>query len=199
VNPTLLDETWNVLSSILPTCLTEIQRAVAEVWAGVLRRLKAGPREKAVLLLATSVDLEDATAWIIVFSCKVFVPFFICYNQLIPLQSVSQTLHTCTPSIFTILLNYFLSNPAYPKSTQTLIRRSLTALIHHVGNADQFSILSETILQQVLSIFRQSNYDAERLKRALNVSSILLGVRQGSRLTGRQPYWIGFLLTQLTF
>lgn len=73
MNPRLLDETWDVLCSVLPTCLAEIQRAVAEVWAGVLRRLKAGPREDAVLLLATSVGLEDATAWAIVFSCKVFM------------------------------------------------------------------------------------------------------------------------------
>ena len=48
VNPKLLNETWNVLSSVLPTCLVELQRAVAEVWAGVLRRLKAGPRDNAV-------------------------------------------------------------------------------------------------------------------------------------------------------
>ena len=113
---------------------------------------------------------------------------FIRYNRLIPfVQSVSQTLHTCTPSIFTILLNYFLSNATNLQSTQTLLRRSLTALIHHVGNADQFSILSETILQQVLLIFKQANYDVKQLGRALDVCSILLGVRQGSRLTGPQP------------
>lgn len=71
VNPKLLEETWNTLHSVLPTCLPEIRRAVAEVWAGVLRRLKAGPRDSAILSLATNVGLEDATAWIIVLSCKV--------------------------------------------------------------------------------------------------------------------------------
>jgi U3 small nucleolar RNA-associated protein 20 len=75
VNPKLLDETWNVLCSVLPTCLAEIQRAVAEVWAGVLRRLKTTPRDNAVLLLATTTGLEDATAWTIVFSCKVSLTF----------------------------------------------------------------------------------------------------------------------------
>ena len=73
VNPKLLNETWNVLSSVLPTCLVELQRAVAEVWAGVLRRLKADGMECLVLLLAMTVILDDAAAWIIVLACKVFV------------------------------------------------------------------------------------------------------------------------------
>jgi len=47
----------------------------AEVWAGVLRRLKAGSREKAVLLLAESAasgDLADASARVVIFACKVY-------------------------------------------------------------------------------------------------------------------------------
>ena len=189
VNPKLLEETWSTLQSVLPTCLPEIQRAVAEVWAGVLRRLKAGPRDNAVLSLATSVGLEDPTAWIVVFSCKVFDNPLSVNDELIPsIQSVSQTLHTCTPTIYTVLLQYFLSSPANPKSTYTLLRRTLTALIHHVGNADQFSILSESILQQVLAVFKQTNHHVEQLKRALDVCSILLGVRQGSRLTGQNLF-----------
>ena len=72
VNPELLDETWNKLRAVLPKCLPEIQQTLAEVWAGVLRRLKAGPREKAVLLVAESVgDLADASAWVVIFVCKV--------------------------------------------------------------------------------------------------------------------------------
>ena len=73
VNPELLDETWNKLRAILPKCLPEIQQTLAEVWAGVLRRLKAGSREKAVLLLAESAgDLADASAWVVIFVCKVY-------------------------------------------------------------------------------------------------------------------------------
>lgn len=73
VNPELLDETWKSLHIVIPKCLPEIQQAVAEVWAGVLRRLKAGPRERAVLLLAESIgDLPDASAWVVVFACKVW-------------------------------------------------------------------------------------------------------------------------------
>lgn len=72
INPDLLDETWTMLCSVLPRCLGEIQRAVAEVWGAVLRRFKNGHREKAVLLLAKSVgEAEDATAWVVVFACKV--------------------------------------------------------------------------------------------------------------------------------
>jgi len=47
VNPNLLEETWNMVLSVLPKCLGEIQRAMTEVWGGVLRKLKPGPREEA--------------------------------------------------------------------------------------------------------------------------------------------------------
>lgn len=81
MNPKLLDETWAALCSVLPTCLVEVQRAVAEVWGGVLRRLKSGPRDDAILLLATNVDLEDATAWAVIFSCKVSATLSFIVNQ----------------------------------------------------------------------------------------------------------------------
>jgi len=72
VNPNLLEETWNMVSSVLPKCLGEIQRAMAEVWGGVLRKLKAGPREDAIRLLANNAEnAEDASAWVVVFACQV--------------------------------------------------------------------------------------------------------------------------------
>ncbi|KAF9524996.1 armadillo-type protein [Crepidotus variabilis] len=167
INPDLLDETWTMLCSVLPRCLGEIQRAVAEVWGAVLRRFKNGHREKAVLLLAKSVgEAEDATAWVVVFACK----------------SVSQTLHTCAPSIFVPLLNYHLSS-VNPKPTHTLIRRALTALLHHVRTADQFSTLSEPILQKLSLLLKDPNTKHEELGRMLDVASVIISVRQGSRLT----------------
>lgn len=69
---TLLEQTWTAMRSILPKCLPEIQRAMAEVWGSVLRRLKTNVREKAVTLLAENAEgVEDTSAWVIVFACKV--------------------------------------------------------------------------------------------------------------------------------
>ena len=68
----LLEDTWTAVRLVLPKCLPEIQRAMAEVWGSVLRRLKTVPRTRAVTLLAKNVDgVEDASAWVFVYACKV--------------------------------------------------------------------------------------------------------------------------------
>jgi len=67
-----LEQTWSSICGILPKCLPEVQRAMAEVWGAVLRKLKVPVREKAVLLLARDVKgIKDACAWSLVFACKV--------------------------------------------------------------------------------------------------------------------------------
>jgi hypothetical protein len=145
----LLEETWDSVRLILPKCLPEIQRAMAEVWGSVLRRLKTAPRARAVNLLAKNLEgVEDASAWAIVYACKVFPGLQ--FTFLFPdtfLQSVSQTLHTATTSIFTPLLAYHMTSET-PQPTYTLIRRVLTALIHHVKNAGQFSPLADLLVEQ---------------------------------------------------
>lgn len=74
LNLALLDQTWDAISQVLPKCLGEIQRAVAEVWASSLRRMKKEAREKAVVLLADRTgDIENASAWVLVFACKVCI------------------------------------------------------------------------------------------------------------------------------
>lgn len=68
----LLQQTWSSFHAVLPTCGSEVQRAAAEVWASVLRRLKTSAREKAVLLMANNLDgVETATAWMLMFAWKV--------------------------------------------------------------------------------------------------------------------------------
>jgi U3 small nucleolar RNA-associated protein 20 len=72
IHTELITHSWGAIRLILPKCLPEIQRAVAEVWGSVLRRLKTTSREHAVKLLAENAEgLEDASAWAIVFSSKV--------------------------------------------------------------------------------------------------------------------------------
>ena len=76
VNPELLEETWNALCSVLPKCHVEVQRATAEAWSGVIRRLRANQRDKAVLLLAKSAgEIEDASAWVVIYACKVLMKY----------------------------------------------------------------------------------------------------------------------------
>jgi len=96
-------------------------------------------------------------------------------------QSVSQTLHTCTLAIFGPLLSCHLDS-VDPKATYTLLRRSLTALLHHVKGADQFSSLTEICMERFTSTMKEGN--EERVRRMLNIMSVLIGVRQGARLTG---------------
>ena len=102
-------------------------------------------------------------------------------NKLI--QSVSQTLHTCTPSVISPLLTYYLSTED-PETTYTLIRRTLTALIHHVKNADQFSLLGDVLIQRFKATTTENSKDDEHLRRMLEVVAVPCAVRQGSRLTG---------------
>ncbi|KAF8546699.1 hypothetical protein OG21DRAFT_1426348, partial [Imleria badia] len=63
------------LHAVLPSCNPEVQRAAAEVWVSVLRRLKTSAREKVVVLMANNLDgVETASAWMLVLTCKVGLP-----------------------------------------------------------------------------------------------------------------------------
>ncbi|PPQ91255.1 hypothetical protein CVT25_006372 [Psilocybe cyanescens] len=184
IDTNLIEETWSALCAVLPKCHGEIQRAVAEVWGGVLRRMKSGAREKAVELLAeNTAAIEDASAWAVVYACK----------------SVSQTLHTCAPSIFVPLLSYHLSSALDPKPTHTLIRRTLTALIHHVKNAEQFTSVGQILLDRLVLLLKETDTAKEKdvavLKRMLEVVAVVCGVRSGSRLTDNQK---SMLFSQLS-
>ena len=98
-------------------------------------------------------------------------------NSLTLQQSVSQTLHTSTASIFTPLLDYYLSTSSNTNTTYTLIRRSLTALIHHVKNAEQFELLGDLIVQNFFDILKStdisSESDIERLRKMIEVVGVV--------------------------
>lgn len=72
--PDALERTWKSLRAILPECASDVQRAMAEVWGSLLRRLRAPQREAAVELMAEELSgIEDACAWAYIYSCKVCV------------------------------------------------------------------------------------------------------------------------------
>lgn len=68
----ILQRTWHFVRTVLPECNSEVQRAMAEVWGSLLRRLRASRREVAVQVMAEDqAGVEDACAWAYVFACKV--------------------------------------------------------------------------------------------------------------------------------
>jgi hypothetical protein len=70
----LLDQTWDAICQVVPKCLNEVQRAVAEVWGSCIRRMKKEVREKSVVLLVDRTgDIENTSAWVLVFACKVYI------------------------------------------------------------------------------------------------------------------------------
>ncbi|KAH0588866.1 hypothetical protein H2248_004657 [Termitomyces sp. 'cryptogamus'] len=186
-SPELLEGTWEQLRATLGSCLPEIGRAMAEVWGAILRRFTTATREKAVKLLMVHVEgVEDAAAWVIIFACK----------------SASQTLHTATSSIFSSLMEAHLASGG-PEKTYTLIRRTLTALIHHVKDSSAFAPLADLLFQcftttvvglTPASPSTTSDVTIERVRRMLEIMSIPCAVRQGSRLAQNQ---LSLILSEL--
>jgi U3 small nucleolar RNA-associated protein 20 len=70
--PDIVQRTWKSVCVVLPGCNSEVQRAMAEVWGSLLRRLRASRREMAVEIMASDLGgAEDACAWAYIFACKV--------------------------------------------------------------------------------------------------------------------------------
>jgi len=196
----LLQQTWSSFHSTLPKCNAEVQRAAAEVWASVLRRLKTSAREKAVILMANNLTgVEDASAWMLIFACK--VRFFICVSDNpffmeSVFQSISQTLHSTSASLVSPVVDVYLSSDN-PDALYTLLRRTLTSLTHHCKDVEGFSSVTEPIIAQFCCTVSETPRDevgVERVRRMLHLASVLCGARQGSRLTGTS---ILFLLSHL--
>ncbi|KAI0364815.1 hypothetical protein BV20DRAFT_955505 [Pilatotrama ljubarskyi] len=169
VDSELLNQAWAAFCDVLPNCHPEVQRATAEVWGATLRRLKVSLRDDCVRLLAARSNdhLGDACAWIFVTACK----------------SVSQTLHTATASLIGPLVRFHLSSDA-PEDSFTLVRRVLTALIHHCKGPEQFAPVSEVIVSLYHEVIKDT--DVEKTGRVLDVVSVVCSVRQGSRMTHKQ-------------
>jgi U3 small nucleolar RNA-associated protein 20 len=67
-----LHETWDIILATIPKCNPEIQRALAEVWASALRRLKGDVRTTAVTLILQSLEVNlDFGTWVFVYAFKV--------------------------------------------------------------------------------------------------------------------------------
>ncbi len=68
----VVQRTWKSVCVVLPECNTEVQRAMAEVWGSLLRRLRVSGREAAVEVMASDLGgVEEACTWAYIFACKV--------------------------------------------------------------------------------------------------------------------------------
>ncbi|KAL5498462.1 UTP20 [Sanghuangporus vaninii] len=166
-NTGVLSTTWTYLSTTLVKCNPEVQRAVAEVWSSVLRRLRKGDRQQCVgLMMVSARGLNEFVAWSFVFTAK----------------SVAQTIHTSGPLLISSCLNYHLAaSDDELEASSKLLRRVLTALIHHCSKAEQFSVVAEPLIRKFVE-----TTDAECSKRMLELLIVLCTVRQGSRLAPKQ-------------
>ena len=133
--------------------------------------------------------VEDASVWMLIFGCKVRLAFtflMIHFLMELALQSISQTLHSTSASLVSPVVDVYLSSDN-PDALYTLLRRTLTSLIHHCKDAEGFSSITELIIAQFCSTVSQTPRDevgVEQVRRMLHLTSVLCGARQGSRLTG---------------
>ena len=178
----LLRQAWAAFCDVLPQCHPEVQRATAEVWGATLRRVKISLRNECVRTIAASSNSGrgDVCAWIFVTACKVCFHPRLHLAALTSLQSVSQTLHTVTASLTTPLLEHYMSCDS-AEDGYTLVRRVLTALIHHCKGAEQFSPASDVVVNTYLETVKGA--DEERTRRILEVVAVVCSVRQGSRMS----------------
>ena len=71
------------------------------------------------------------------------------------------------------------------EAAYTLIRRVLTALIHHCKSAEQFSAVGDLLVDRLSSHIEESTHSGDEgpLNRVLGIVAVACSVRHGSRLT----------------
>ncbi|KAL1722677.1 hypothetical protein EV715DRAFT_247312 [Schizophyllum commune] len=143
----------------------ELQRALGEAWASVLRRkdMQAAP----ALLAATEEEIDLFAAWALVSACK----------------NVAQSLHTASPRLLAAVADVHVAGPGCLR----LLRRTFTALAHHVARADAYAAVARVAADtatKAINAFTANDpsIDALTLARALDPAFLVAAVRGGSRV-----------------
>ena len=173
---------WASFRGVLLRCSSEVRQATAEVWGVLVRKLKLPARIKLVSLLVSDLNgIEDFVPWVVVDACKVNLIRLRTYRKYsTPNQSVAQSVHTAAPSIISEVLRCYVDTQTAADGLYHVIRRILTALIHHVGTAEQFSPISTV----VLGVFKPAAVsNTQNITRLLPVLVTICSVRYGSRIT----------------
>ncbi|KAG8773851.1 U3 snoRNP protein [Ceratobasidium sp. 428] len=175
-NPsTLLEPAWNAfLSAVSPPHV----RMLAEVWGHLLRKLKGEDKRRAVGLLVSSLEKEpEFVAWCVIEATR---------------SKQAQGVYTTATEIIGPILEAHVEG-SDSEETLLLLRRVLTALIHH-SKTESFSgvagvvvIRLETEMARVEEIKSSKGKereagDEERLMRAMEVATIICAVRKGGKL-----------------
>lgn len=144
----LLLATWKELQRPLKEASDDGRRMLGEVWGAVLRRVKHSEREELVKVMVEDLNkneaLRDGVAWTFVHAC----------------QAPSRTLHPCTPTVLSTLLDAHLSHnlPSSesgsssfspdPSTSEThrLLKRLLTSFSHHVQTPAQYTPASDIVV-----------------------------------------------------
>ncbi|KAI9063947.1 hypothetical protein FKP32DRAFT_1603293 [Trametes sanguinea] len=165
------DEGLRALLDLFQKLAHDLRTTLAPEYPRILKRL--------LQLLPRSLSAEALTALLATFTAL----FNISHTNAHICQSVSQTLHTATSSLLAPLVRFHLTSEA-PEDSFTLVRRVLTALIHHVKGPEQFAPVSEAIVSVYTEVLKEA--DEEKTCRILDVVSVVCSVRQGSRMTHKQ-------------
>ncbi|CAE6388887.1 unnamed protein product [Rhizoctonia solani] len=182
-NPSLLESAW---STFLHAASTSTQpphvRMLAEVWGHLLRKLKKPEKEKAALLLVASLkDAPDFVAWCVVEATR---------------AKQAQGIYTTATDLIGPILDAHVGGS---NGTYLLLRRVLTALIHHskaesfVGIAGVVVVVLERELAMLESEAKGKgkakeggeavNRQEERLLRVVEVATAMCAVRKGGKLS----------------
>ncbi|KAJ8582182.1 hypothetical protein M405DRAFT_922040 [Rhizopogon salebrosus TDB-379] len=112
----------------------------------MLRRPKSIARQAAVLMAQNLESAEDASAWMVVFACK----------------SVFQILHTSAAPLIASLIDCHLTSDTANLS-YTLLRRVLTALIHHCNSSEQFSVVASLVVDRFCTLSQAEDVNHQQL------------------------------------
>ncbi|KAG8773650.1 U3 snoRNP protein [Ceratobasidium sp. 428] len=176
-NPsTLLEPAWNVfLSTVSPLHV----RMLAEVWGHLLRKLKGEDRRHAVGLLISPLGKEpEFIAWCVVEATR---------------SKQAQGVYTTATEIIGPILEAHVEG-SDSRGTLLLLRRVLTALIHHSKTESFAGVAGVVVARLEAEIARVEETkgskekgrevgDEERLVRAVEVATIICAVRKGGKLT----------------
>ena len=178
----VIQRIWVSFRETLSKSSLEVRRATAEVWGVLVRKLKLQTRVRLVTLLVSDLDgVEDIVPWVIVDACKVSLALLRTWTECSASnKSVAQSVHTAAPSIISQMLRCYVDAQTAADELYHVIRRILTALIHNVGNAEQFSPITAVVLD-AFKLTIPSNI--ESTIKLLPVVVTISSVRHGSRLT----------------
>jgi hypothetical protein len=162
---------------------------LAEVWGHLLRKLKKPEKERAARLLVASLkDAPDFVTWCVVEATR---------------AKQAQGIYTTATELIGPILDAHVGGS---DGTYVLLRRVLTALIHH-SKTESFAGIASVIvaiLERELTILESETKEKgkakedsegiarqeERLLRVVEIATAMCAVRKGGKLSGKHIHFV---------